>query len=291
MIRLINILILVVVFFSCKKNTEKNNTILEKETLSKIDTKSNNIHYSIEQNENSLDINGLWVCYKYLSDERSEKKYTEDYAQEISKYSKFEIKNNKLIIDNCTKDAYLYKYATKLKKYEDESTFITYFNPKKDSVEFIGSINTGSNIDCDIFDNYTFYISDNENIIQYDRGYFFYYKKAKHSKNSVNGFTIVGIPGNNRNPWSVSGTFNSLKSLEEGYHNFRKEFPYGSKNTVEMFPKNEEFFDNKNGIMYYRSNDEYKIVKDDPMGKIVIKITKNKNSAVTYNYEMQYPEY
>ena len=106
---------------------------------------------------------------------------------------------------------------------KDESAFITYFKPKKDSVEFIGTINTGSNVDCDIFDNYTFYILDNENIIQYDRGYFFYYKKTKHSKNSVNGFTIDGIPGNNRNPWSVRGTFNSLKSLEEGYHNFRKE--------------------------------------------------------------------
>ncbi|MFV0530851.1 MAG: hypothetical protein ACK5MD_05375 [Flavobacteriales bacterium] len=291
MIRLINILILIVVFFSCKKNTEKNNPILKKDTLSKIDTISNNLDYSTKQNENSLNINGHWVCYKYLSDERIEKKYTKDYAQEISKYSKFEIKNNKLIIGNCIKDTYKYKYATKLKKYEDESTFITYFKPKKDSVEFIGTINTGSNVDCDIFNNYTFYVSDNENTIQYDRGYFFYYKKSNHSKNSVNGFTIAGIPGNNRNAWSVSGTFNSLKSLEESYRNFRKEFPYGSKNTVEIFPKNEEFFDSKNGIIYYRSNGEYKIIKDNPMGKIVITITQNNNSAFTYNYEMQYPEY
>lgn len=291
MIRLINILIIVVVSLSCKKNTENNNLTLDKDTLSKMDTISKNLDYSINQNENSLDINGLWICYKYLSDERREKKYTEDYAQEISKYSKFEIKNNKLTIGNCIKETYKYKYATKLNKYEDESTFITYFKPKKDSIEFIGTINTGNSINCDIFDNYTFYIADNENIIQYDRGYFFYYKKTNHSKNIIPGFTIDGIPGNNRNTWSVSRVFNNLKSLDEGYHNFRKEFPYGSKNTNETFPKNEEFFDSENGTMYYRRSNEYKIIKDDPMGKIVIKIIQNQNNTITYNYAMQYLEY
>lgn len=291
MIRLINIFILAIVFLSCKKQEEKNDMTIQQDTLSKVNVKSQNLVLNdINQEDNSLNINGTWTCYKFLSDDRNEKKYDTDYAQEIARYSKFIIENNKLKINNCTKNIYTYKYSTKLKKFEDESVFITYFKPKKDSVEFIDAINSGNDTSCDILDNYTFYIPDNENIIHYDRGYYFYYKKIKDVKSS-NNYTTQGIPANNRNEWAVTGTFVHSKSLEDGYRNFRKEFPYGSKNTTETFPKNEEFIDSKNGIIYNRSNNEYKIMKDDPMGKIIIKISQNKNSPVTFSYEMHYPDY
>lgn len=289
MIRLINIILITLIFFSCKQTVEQDKNIEIRDTLINAEVHSQNTF--INKEGNALEINGIWVCYKYISADGNKKKYDSEYAQEIVKYSQFTIENNQLKLNKCIKNLYTYKYPTKLEKYEDESIFITYFKPKKDSAEFIGAINSGDDINCDIFDNYTFYISDNDNIIHYDRGYYFYYKKRNDINHSNNNYQIQGIPANNRNEWSVTGTFIHSDSLEDGYHKFRKEFPYGSKNTTETFPKNEEFFDNRNGIVYSRNNNEYKIVKDDPMGKIIIKISKNKNSSATLSYEMQYPEY
>lgn len=289
MIPHIKTILITLLLLSCKQTIEQNKNTIDSDILKTTKSSSQNILIT-EQEEIPLDINGIWVCHKYISDGRGSE-YGADYAKEVAKYSRLIIENSQLKMDYCTKNLYTYKYPTKLKKFDDESIFINHYKPKRDSVQFIGAINSGSDANCDIFDNYTFYVLDQDNIIHYDRGYFFYYEKVKDIRFSDNNYIIQGKPANNRSEWSVTGTFMYSKSLEDGYQIFRKEFPYGSKNTVEIFPISEEFLDSKNGIIYYRYKDEYKIIKDDPMGKIIIKILQNRNTLITFSYEMHYPEY
>lgn len=290
MTQLIKLILINIILFACSNSSEKKNKNFANLNEIAIDSGVKETkHTDTTAIPTKTNLNGNWICYKYIADTRYEQKYGDEYAQEISNFSNFKIKNDVIIMGNCKKNIYTYKYSTKLKKYEDESPFITFFKPKKDSVEFVGSINSGTNSDCLIADNFTLYKIDSDQLVQNDRGYFFYYKKSEKPKLGDDS-EIIGIPGNNRNPWSVTINFNKKKSVSETYNYFKDSFPYGAKNLSKNIPTTKEFLDRDNGIFYTKKNGQLKIVKDDPMGKINI-IFDESNEKNTITYKLEYPEY
>jgi|GEM_PF-5422645 len=280
-----------IVFLSCKDFSDKKVSVAQNEPLIQIENdKDSKPKKTVTTEFQVPDINGVWSCYDFAPDVKGGDKGDLSFAEEMSKYAQLKIENNQLTFNNCKKELYYYKYPVKLKKYEDESVFITFFKPKKDSVYFVGSINSGENNTlCDIFDSYTFYLADDNTIVQYYRGYFFYYKKSPAAGKN-NDFEISGIPGNNKNEWTVKGRTKQSSTLGADYENFKKYFPYGSKNLSKKIPPQKEFTDKINGILYRKTTTGLEIIKDDPLGKILISFTKSDTES-NFTYEFRYPEY
>ena len=256
--------------------------------------KQHEYSYYIQQvaNNNFIkEMNGFWQCYKYIKDSRdTNEEYCEEYAKEFSKYTFFELKHDTLKgVGIYNTPVYSYSYPVKFHKYDNESVFITYFQPKDvDSLIFVSPYNSyeyyweNSNnapayIDAPLNRIYCYYKND---FIIHDRGYFFFFKQGY-----VNNSGIYGVSGDNRNRFTVNKNYSEM-NVSEAYKTFKQEFPYGGKNLIEKFSK-EIFFDSINSIMYEWENATWRIAKQDPLGSIVISF-EQKKSDIILKYTIEY---
>lgn len=279
--------LLIFIIFSCNSNDKK----LEgsegiKDTINK-SSKSSDSENSKNYRNSQL---AIWDCYKYEIDNRYPSDYGEDYAKEFSAFSSFTLTNDSIFIGECKESINKYKYPTKLKRYDEESTFITYYKPKIDSIQLIAAKPTGKNESCIPLDNTIIYKVDSNELIIHDRGYFFHYhKRTSLYKQDINVNDIIGLPGNNRTAWSVKSTLNT-NNLEDAYKYFTKNFPYGAKGLQEKSPNNKNYVDDKNNITYNYSENSLVINKSDPMGEIIISLELI-NNKIKLIYKMEFPNY
>jgi hypothetical protein len=284
--RLTIFLVITFCMIFCKKSENsivKNNQDLITQNDSVIEKKDTVSDKKEELIKNSIqDFQGTWYCYKFTKDERFNEGFDDKYANEFSNFSNFIIKKDSLLLKNrCKSLIYIYKYPIKLKKFEDESTFITFFKPQKDSLSFITSMNTSS-IQCEAPFK-TLCILDNDLLI-HDRGYFFhFYKQNKNPRN--NSFNVIGIPGDNRNEWIVTKTY-TTKNINEVYKDFKNNFTFSSSKLRDVLPNN-NFHDEQNDVDYKKDKDSFIIIKNDPMGVITISF-KTKDGKILLEYKMEY---
>ncbi|EJL76057.1 hypothetical protein [Chryseobacterium populi] len=232
----------------------------------------------------------IWDCYKYEIDNRYPSDYGEDYAKEFSAFSSFVLTNDSIFIGDCKEPINQYKYPTKLKRFDEESTFITFYKPKTDSIQLISAKPIGKSESCIPLDNTIIYRVDSNELIIHDRGYFFHYhKRASLQKQDIKVNEIIGLPGNNRTAWIVRSIINT-NNLEDAYKYFIKNFPYGAKGLQEKFPKDKNYIDDKNNVTYNYSENSLIINKSDPMGEIIISLELVDNK-VKLAYKMEFPSY
>ena len=135
------------------------------------ETESSN---NVEIKKNLVDkrYHGGWQCFKYIRDNGIET-FSEKYAKQFSRFAQFSLKKDSLIAPNvCSKYVFQYKFPTKLKQLNEESSYIIFLKPQQDSISFIKGIEDEG--ECNnIFDR--LYLNDTT-IIFRDRGYFFYFK-------------------------------------------------------------------------------------------------------------------
>lgn len=272
---------LILALVSCKQNYKVQNN--DDEFFNKDQTIAT--VKETEPNSNLKEsIKGYWSCSTYMKDPRVNSEYDDNYAKEFSNYSALYIDSSKINIGSCSLDYYLYKYPTKIKKFEQESVFISQFKPQIDSVSFLGTINSLNKENCTVLEDFTFYFKNDSTIILHDRGYFFTYNKQA-TKPTIQNCTSVGTPGNNRDYWKLDCTIPNVSSLQEGYDYFKRNFPYGAENLLTEIPKNDLVLD---GASYVLTNQSLTINKANVMGTLFIKFTLSDNNSVDLIYEMQY---
>ena len=188
-----------------------------------------------------------------------------------------------IVPKGCSKYVFQYKYPTKLKKDNEEDSYIIFLKPKQDSISFIKGIE--DDLECnDIFNR--LFLNDTT-IIFRDRGYFFYFKKKYKDDSASKNFHIEGIPGDDRNYWKVEKEYN-FSNLQEAYNCFLTDFPYASENLLNKIPL-KSFYDNKHYINYTIQKNSVIIEKEVPSGIVSISL-KKKNNVCILSYEMKYPE-
>ena len=248
---------------------------------------------SISETESSNDVeikknlvdkryHGEWQCFKYIRDNGIET-FSEKYAKQFSRFAQFSLKKDSLIAPNvCSKYVFQYKFPTKLKQPNEESSYIIFLNPQQDSISFIKGIEDEG--ECDnIFDR--LYLNDTT-IIFRDRGYFFYFKKKYKDDSASKNFHIEGIPGDDRNYWKVQGEYN-FSNLQQAYNSFLTDFPYESENLLQKIPL-KSFYDNNYYINYIVQKNSITIEKEVPLGIVSI-CFKKKNNVCVLSYEIKYP--
>ena len=94
---------------------------------------------------------GKWECFKYIKDggnNNDYEKFSENYAKQFSHFAQFSLKKDSLILSNqCAKYVFQYKYPTKLKKDNEEDSYIIFLKPKQDSISIIKGID--DDLQCD----------------------------------------------------------------------------------------------------------------------------------------------
>ncbi len=243
--------------------------------------KNNNLAYNTNT-QNKLNLNGTWYCHDFSRDNRINTRYSVSFAEENGLYSNFRIKNDSIFFGNCFEKIYKYSYSLKKKKHDEESVFVTHFKPQKKTVNFFTIENKNS---CIPIESPIFYIKNNNEVVVLDRGYFFSYKNEK--KNSL-PYSVIGIPGNNREYWEVKGVYMNL-SINAAYNSFLNEFKYGSENLLKNIPT-KNYIDKQHSIEYKLENDRLIIEKSDPMGIIFIEFNES-NDNTSFIYRLDYPEY
>ena len=260
----------------CKESNE-NKIISESESSN---------HTKIKKNLVDKRYEGKWKCFKYIKDDGNNNEnemFSENYAKQFSHFAQFEIKKDSLIVPKgCSKYVFQYKYPTKLKKDNEEDSYIIFLKPKQDSISFIKGIE--DDLQCDNTFN-TLYLNDTT-IIFRDRGYFFYFKKKYKDDSASKNFHIVGIPGDDRNYWKVQGEYN-FSNLQQAYNSFLTDFPYGSENLLQKIPL-KSFYDNNYYINYIVQKNSITIEKEVPLGIVSI-CFKKKNNVCVLSYEIKYP--
>ena len=259
----------------CKESNE-NKIISESESSNHIKVKKNLVDKRYE---------GKWECFKYIKDAGNDnEKFSENYAKQFSHFAQFSLKKDSLILSNqCAKYVFQYKYPTKLKKDNEEDSYIIFLKPKQDSISFIKGIE--DDWQCDNIFN-TLCLNDST-IIFRDRGYFFYFKKKYKGDSASKNFHIEGIPGDDRNYWKVEKEYN-FSNLQEAYNCFLTDFPYASENLLNKIPL-KSFYDNKHYINYTIQKNSVIIEKEVPSGIVSISL-KKKNNVCILSYEIKYPE-
>ena len=259
----------------CKESNE-NKIISESESSNHIKVKKNLVDKRYE---------GKWECFKYIKDAGNDnEKFSENYAKQFSHFAQFSLKKDSLILSNqCAKYVFQYKYPTKLKKDNEEDSYIIFLKPKQDSISFIKGFE--DDLLCDNIFN-TLCLNDST-IIFRDRGYFFYFKKKYKDDSASKNFHIEGIPGDDRNYWKVEKEYN-FSNLQEAYNCFLTDFPYASENLLNKIPL-KSFYDNKHYISYTIQKNSVIIEKEVPSGIVSISL-KKKNNVCVLSYEIKYPE-
>ena len=261
----------------CKESNE-NKIISESESSN---------HTKIKKNLVDKRYEGKWKCFKYIKDDGNNNEnemFSENYAKQFSHFAQFEIKKDSLIVPKgCSKYVFQYKYPTKLKKDNEEDSYIIFLKPKQDSISFIKGIE--DDLQCDNTFN-TLYLNDTT-IIFRDRGYFFYFKKKYKDDSASKNFHIEGIPGDDRNYWKVEKEYN-FSDLQEAYNCFLTDFPYASENLLNKIPL-KSFYDNKHYINYTIQKNSVIIEKEVPLGIVSISL-KKKNNVWLLSYEIKYPQ-
>jgi hypothetical protein len=283
----LSILIFVLFIMSCKNSDTKNDIVLVKNE----DSVSANLiakkkisdpNSTAIKKEKLKNFQGVWYSYKFIKDKRYNESFDDNYAAEVSRYASFSIKSDSLIVPNwCKTTIYEYKYATKIKNYNEESIFITYFKPKNDSLTFLSPYNA-NDLGCEKPYNVICFLKDE--LIIHDRGYFFFYKREKN-KLTNNEFIINGIPGDNRNSWAVEKTYKNL-DLNYAYEDFKKYFPFGGLNLKNEIPTS-NYLDKTNNVDYEIRDKEVTIIKANPMGTVIINLS-IKNGKLYLVYKMEY---
>lgn len=259
----------------CKESNE-NKIISESESSN---------HTKIKKNLVDKRYEGKWECFKYIKDAGNDnEKFSENYAKQFSHFAQFSLKKDSLILSNqCAKHFFQYKYPTKLKKDNEEDSYIIFLKPKQDSISIIKGID--DDLQCDNIFN-TLCLNDST-IIFRDRGYFFYFKKKYKDDSASKNFHIEGIPGDDRNYWKVEKEYN-FSNLQEAYNCFLTDFPYASENLLNKIPL-KSFYDNKHYISYTIQKNSVIIEKEVPSGIVSISL-KKKNNVCVLSYEIKYPE-
>ena len=259
----------------CKESNE-NKIISESESSN---------HIKINKNLVDKRYEGKWECFKYIKDSGNDNEmFSENYAKQFSHFAQFSLKKDSLILSNqCAKYVFQYKYPTKLKKDNEEDSYIIFLKPKQDSISFIKGFE--DDLLCDNIFN-TLCLNDST-IIFRDRGYFFYFKKKYKDDSASKNFHIEGIPGDDRNYWKVEKEYN-FSNFQEAYNCFLTDFPYASENLLNKIPL-KSFYDNKHYINYTIQKNNIIIEKEVPFGIVSIRF-KKKNSVYVLSYEIKYPE-
>lgn len=261
----------------CKESNE-NKIISESKSSNHIKIKKNLVDKSYE---------GKWECFKYIKDTVNNTEteiFSKKYAKQFSYFAQFELKKDSLIVPKgCSRYVFQYKYSTKLKRDNEEDSYIIFLKPKQDSISFIKGVE--DDLECnDIFNR--LYLNDTT-IIFHDRGYFFYFKKKYKDDFTSKGFHIEGIPGDDRNYWKVEREYN-FSDFQDAYNCFLTDFPYGSENLLKKIPL-KSFYDNKHYINYTIQKNNIIIEKEVPLGIVSIRLRK-KNNICILSYEIKYPE-
>ena len=242
-------------------------------------------HIKVKKNLVDKRYEGKWECFKYIKDAGNDnEKFSENYAKQFSHFAQFSLKKDSLILSNqCAKHFFQYKYPTKLKKDNEEDSYIIFLTPQQDSISFIKGFE--DDLLCDNIFN-TLCLNDST-IIFRDRGYFFYFKKKYKDDSASKNFHIEGIPGDDRNYWKVEKEYN-FSNLQEAYNCFLTDFPYASENLLNKIPL-KSFYDNKHYISYTIQKNSVIIEKEVPSGIVSISL-KKKNNVCVLSYEIKYPE-
>ena len=250
-----------------------------------ISESKNSNHIKIKKNLVDKRYEGKWECFKYIKDAGNDnEKFSENYAKQFSHFAQFSLKKDSLILSNqCAKHFFQYKYPTKLKKDNEEDSYIIFLKPKQDSISIIKGID--DDLQCDNIFN-TLCLNDST-IIFRDRGYFFYFKKKYKDDSASKNFHIKGIPGDDRNYWKLEKEYN-FSNLQEAYNCFLTDFPYASENLLNKIPL-KSFYDNKHYISYTIQKNSVIIEKEVPSGIVSISL-KKKNNVCVLSYEIKYPE-
>lgn len=244
-------------------------------------------HIRIKKNLVDKKYKGKWECFKYIKDIENDAEteiFSEKYAEQFSHFAQFSLKKDSLLIPKgCSKYVFQYKYSTKLKRDNEEDSYIIFLKPKQDSISFIKGIE--DDLECnDIFNR--LYLNDTT-IIFRDRGYFFYFKKKYKDDFTSKDFHIEGIPGDDRNYWKVEREYN-FSDFQDAYNCFLIDFSYGSENLLKKIPL-KSFYDNKHYINYTIQKNNIIIEKEVPLGIVSIRLRK-KNNICVLSYEIKYPE-
>ena len=251
-----------------------------------ISESKNSNHIKIKKNLVDKRYEGKWECFKYIKDggnNNDYEKFSENYAKQFSHFAQFSLKKDSLILSNqCAKYVFQYKYPTKLKKDNEEESYIIFLKPQQDSISIIKGID--DDLQCDNIFN-TLCLNDST-IIFRDRGYFFYFKKKYKDDSASKNFHIEGIPGDDRNYWKVQGEYN-FSNLQQAYNSFLTDFPYESENLLQKIPL-KSFYDNNYYINYIVQKNSITIEKEVPLGIVSI-CFKKKNNVCVLSYEIKYP--
>ena len=116
-----------------------------------ISESKNSNHIKIKKNLVDKRYEGKWECFKYIKDggnNNDYEKFSENYAKQFSHFAQFSLKKDSLILSNqCAKYVFQYKYPTKLKKDNEEDSYIIFLKPKQDSISFIKGFD--DDLQCD----------------------------------------------------------------------------------------------------------------------------------------------
>ena len=116
-----------------------------------ISESKNSNHIKIKKNLVDKRYEGKWECFKYIKDggnNNDYEKFSENYAKQFSHFAQFSLKKDSLILSNqCAKYVFQYKYPTKLKKDNEEDSYIIFLKPQQDSISIIKGID--DDLQCD----------------------------------------------------------------------------------------------------------------------------------------------
>lgn len=191
--------------------------------------------------------------------------------QEVSKYLRFQYRNDSLQIGDCLIETYRFEQKTDAYRKDSEFDFISFYKPKKEKVHFISTLENPHET-CFPFDAFLFYHPTPEQMIFLDRGYFFELEPVAQVSTTKFITHREGIPGNNRQEWLVQFEKEGIADANQALLFFQNEFPYGRKDLTRDFLKNPKGNDVQNLIDYRVTDDGIFIEKADPMGTITVEL-------------------
>lgn len=152
----------------------------------------------------------------------------EAFAKEVSKFLSFRLFNDTLQIGSCPVEVYLYEQKSNSSRYDGESAFLGFYRPKTEQVPFITIIGN-SRETCFPFDNLLFYHPSEEELVFFDRGYFFEFEPAEELPlpSYIRNWTAFPAITGRIGPWSLRQMVSQITQKRLTFS--KKNFPMGVK--------------------------------------------------------------